>query len=97
MAVVFDSEISDNVTGAKLYVDGRKKGIGSEGSKIIDTAYETPVRIGLGLTTRYFKGAIDDLQIYSYALSDNSIREQGSWLQVHLNFDHSQYGKHENL
>ena len=59
-------------TNARVYLDGRIKGTKTVGGPIDDDML--PLRIGADDANKFFNGAMDDVRIWSRALSDREIR-----------------------
>jgi RHS repeat-associated protein len=75
VAVVLENDGSPNIDEAKLYVDGVLDAISPSGkaSCAINTSVAQDVSIGV-FATRYFNGLIDDVRVYSEALSTEQIQ-----------------------
>jgi len=68
-AIIYDGSAQT----ARLYVDGSVPSGGSlNGVPAIDVQDE-PIKIGSGWSGRYFKGQIDDIRIYNYALTSGEV------------------------
>ncbi len=69
VSVTFDGK------AMKFYADGQQIGVSTKASGAIDTQGETPAYIGsLKGGREFFKGGIDDVRIYSRALSADKIK-----------------------
>ena len=87
IAIVFAA--GGNITSATIYVDGVEDTGGSSTSRAVDTASSIDVLIGKGAAggATHFDGAIDDIRIYSRALTAQDINalvllgDQGAILQ----------------
>ena len=74
VAAVLDNDGSPNLTEIKLYVDGVEEAVPGT-SVAINTVYSVRVKIGVfGSTANYFNGWLDDVRIYSRALSEAEIQ-----------------------
>jgi hypothetical protein len=70
IACTFTNDGSPDVTDVKLYVDGvQESSFTSQGPQAINTLVVSPVTIGSDAQGRFFNGVIDEVQIYSRALS----------------------------
>ncbi|MEN8127685.1 MAG: LamG-like jellyroll fold domain-containing protein [Planctomycetota bacterium] len=74
VAVVLPNDGNPDVNEALLYVDGVYDGVSASASEPIDTVVDVDVKIGNDRSNRYFTGAIDDVRIYDYALSQTEIQ-----------------------
>jgi beta-glucanase (GH16 family) len=73
VAAVWDPGFGSDVTDVKLYVDGELETT-SGSAYPINTASNVDVAIGVSLSSdKYFNGRIDDVRIYSRALSETEI------------------------
>ncbi|MCH9022572.1 MAG: lamin tail domain-containing protein, partial [Planctomycetes bacterium] len=81
-AVLFDDG-SANSSEIQLYVDGQLETLSLVTSNPIDTSSDANVRIGAMVdTSPHFNGLIDDVQIYSRALSPEELAKlSGAWSQ----------------
>lgn len=75
VAVVFEKDDSPDVTDAKLYVDGKEEIINASGAREIQTGSALNLMIGSNVLGRHLNGEIDDLRIYSGALSIDQISQ----------------------
>ncbi|MBE0536181.1 MAG: hypothetical protein IH624_10980 [Phycisphaerae bacterium] len=78
IAVVLENDGSPNVNELRLYVDGRLETPTAASDRTIDTRVDDPaagdVRIGVyAPNARFFRGLIDDLRIYTRALTIEAI------------------------
>ena len=74
VAAVLDNDESPNLDEVKLYVDGTEEAVPGT-SVAINTVYSKNVKIGVyGSTARYFNGWLDDVRIYSRALTEAEIQ-----------------------
>jgi hypothetical protein len=74
IAVVLSDDGSPDVSEVKLYADGKLEAVGSLLSCAVDTASDQNVKIGAdSANTLFFKGVIDDMRIYSRALTADEI------------------------
>ncbi len=91
IAVVLDGS---SVNDIKLYVDGSQEAISSSQNSIINTENTTSsdVMIGHGSNNTYFDGNIDNVRIWSTALTQARIH---SWMHTKLNSLHPNYGSLE--
>ncbi len=64
---------SPNADEIKLYVDGSEETGYTISSQAINTASGDNVKIGTYNSVNYFKGKIDDVRIYDFALTDEMI------------------------
>lgn len=80
VAVVLDSDSSPDISEVQLYVDGQLDTIAGVNAYPINTAAAQDVSIGVYSTVgkRYFHGMIDDVRIYSYALTQAEIQTLSS-------------------
>jgi hypothetical protein len=71
IAVVFDSDSDPDTSDLTLYVDGVAESVSYLGLRAINTAAETDVYLGsrLGGASYLFSGLMDDVRIYSRALT----------------------------
>jgi hypothetical protein len=71
---VLSDDGSPDVSEVKLYADGKLEAVGSLLSCAVDTASDQNVKIGAdSANTLFFKGVIDDMRIYSRALTADEI------------------------
>jgi len=74
IACTFTNDGSPNVTDLKLYVDGfQETSFSSQSPQAINTLAVSAVTIGSDAQGRFFNGVIDEVQIYSRALSASEI------------------------
>jgi len=74
IAATLNDDGSPDVSEIKLYVDGIEEGYSSVSDQIINTAASNDVVIGAIDSTGYFNGLIDDVRIYSRAISPAEIQ-----------------------
>lgn len=79
VAVVFASDGSPNVGDVRFYVDGVLDPIASFSGIAVSTTDDQDVSIGASLDGsvpgKYFRGLIDDVRIYDFALTDEMIQQ----------------------
>ena len=74
VAMTWENDGTPNVQDVKLYVDGVLETIGASASQTIDTGNSADIRIGESINgSSDFSGLIDDVRIYSTALSADAI------------------------
>ena len=75
VAVVLDSDGSPDISEVQLFVDGQLDPVAEVLAYPINTAAAQDVNIGVYSTVgpRYFQGIIDDVRIYSYALTPEEV------------------------
>jgi hypothetical protein len=75
IAVVFDSDSDPDTSDLTLYVDGLAESVSYLGLRAINTVAETDVYLGsrLGGASYLFSGLMDDVRIYSRALTVSEI------------------------
>jgi hypothetical protein len=75
IAVVFENDGTPNITDAVLYVDGLRDTTAAAAPREINTADTNDVAIGgaFAMGPRYFQGQIDEVRVYSRALSGTEI------------------------
>lgn len=71
VAIVFNGSSLSNVT---FYVDGNVDVVGSITDLAINTASSTEVQISKGFASAYWNGSLDDIRIWSTALSQVTIK-----------------------
>ena len=76
IAVTLLDDGSPDINEAKLYVNGQLESIGASLAQGVNTGDSVDVRIGVHYSLlRYFEGEIDDVRIYSRALTASEIHE----------------------
>jgi hypothetical protein len=82
VAAVLEDDGSPNIEEIKFYVDAKQDEIGSPASQIVDTEEEVDVTIGAamqpnvaGVKRYFFDGMIDEVRIYSRALTQTEIEK----------------------
>jgi len=90
VALVFPSDGTPNVTDCLLYVDGSLEPVSAQQSRAINTNMGADVRIGQDHSNRYFNGLIDDVRIYSRALTAAEIEALAARKTVPLPLSYSQ-------
>ncbi len=78
VAVTWENDGTPDITDAKLYVDGVLETVPSDLNHNINTSTSTDaddVSIGKSVEEEYFKGLIDDVQIYGRALDGLEVSE----------------------
>ena len=74
IAVVLEDDGSPDISEARLYVDGQPETIAEASTRTVDTSAVQDVRIGAFYeASRYFQGHIDDVQLFSDALTDEEV------------------------
>lgn len=82
-----------NLNQAQLYVDGQLETISSSQAVAVNTnTTSNTVRIGNGTNNTYFDGRIDNVRIWSVALSATEIQ---NWMRKKLNSTHPSYANLE--
>ncbi len=87
VACVFNgTQVSD----ISLYVDGQLETIASTSNSNVNTHITSGInmRTSRGINNRYFKGNIDEVRVWSTALSATDIQE---WMNKKLNANHPEY------
>jgi len=90
--VVYDNSISNALSDLKLYADGQllTSVCNSNGDIDINTLNEQVLNIGRLFYTgqpRYYRGSIDEIKIYNYALSDEEVSAEASSLIAYYPFN----------
>lgn len=74
VAVVLEDDGSPDISEARLYVDGQQETIAGVLARAVNTSLSQDVRIGVfHVAPRYFRGHIDDVQIFNQALTTEEI------------------------
>ena len=75
IAVVLEDDGSPDINEAQLYVDGQLEAISASVAEPINTGSDQNVQVGVHeVGQRYFQGRIDDVRIYSYALTEAEVQ-----------------------
>ena len=76
IAIVLNNDGSPNINEVLLYIDGRKDQVSNSYSCAVNTAVSENVKFGVDiLKSDYTMGAIDEVMIFSRALSGNDIEQ----------------------
>lgn len=73
VACTFSPDATPNVTDVKLYVDGALQAISASSAAAINTATGTTVQIGRSPQNVTWSGQLDDVRVYTRALSQTEI------------------------
>ncbi len=91
VACVFDGT---HVNDIKLFVDGDEESIGATANHVVNTVDEIDVRLSRGVNNRYFNGNMDEVRLWSRALTNAEIKKlsQGNTLdnddiEFHYHFE----------
>lgn len=75
VACVLDNDGSPTLDEVKLYVDGVEEAVPGV-TTVINTIIDNEVKIGVfSDTAKYFEGSIDEVMVYSRALSEGEVQE----------------------
>ena len=74
VAAVLENDGSPNLNEVRLYVDGTEEAVPGT-AMVINTILDNEVKIGVfSDTAKYFEGLIDEVRIYSRALTEAEIQ-----------------------
>jgi hypothetical protein len=80
VAAVSENDGTPNIDEIKLYVDGIEEDYMSVLNQVIDTAVNANVKIGaFHPVPRYFEGLLDEVRIFSYALTEADVAASARW------------------
>ncbi|MGB0404286.1 MAG: LamG-like jellyroll fold domain-containing protein [Salibacteraceae bacterium] len=92
VAVVWANDGTPNVLDGKLYVDGQLETVNASISWGVNTASSLDVSIGIDQNSNRFVGGLDEVRIWSSALSMSTLRE---WMCKEINSSHTNYSNLE--